>query len=527
MIPRSSLPGVSPRRTRLSLEALEDRTTPATAVYSALTQTLTITAAEGNRIVVAPQANEPPGYILVTETQGAATVFNSDATHRAVRNLVVRYGNVNSGALTLNADLRLGGNLSVFGARATQELDLLGTVGGNVSYTAATGNAFDDLDIEGTAQIGGNLTISGGAGENTVRLKGGTVRGNLAITGGPALDRVELTATSDLNVGGSAAFNLGNGSNTVVGIALHLVRFGTNFTYTGGGGNDTFDLDGSGSTLQVGQDARFTFGNPMAFDANLATFEALNAGRNVLFIGGAGGDSIMFSGSLLVGGSVVAALGEGTNSFDSNLLGSGVNSIGGGFTYTGGASGDGVSLDGISIGRNVTVTLGESGGASQALNVGTKSPGGVTIFGSLKVTGGAGADNVVLHRLYVGNALTLSTGAGVDMVGLDDVGVAGLSLIDLGTGNDSLFLEMASADTAGILGSPSTFGGAFTLKAGDGNDTVSLSNDASAATFAHFGDHVVLVGGTGADTLSTAVENVFELAGNSTDFETRNGPGMP
>jgi hypothetical protein len=527
MIPRSSLPCVSPRRTRLSVEALEDRATPATAVYSALTQTLTVTAAQANRIVVAPQPNEAPGYILVTETQGAATVFDSDAANRPVRNLVVRFGAVNSGGLTLNADLRLGGNLSVFGARSSQELDLLGTVGANVTYTAATGAAFDDLDIEGTAQIGGNLTVFGGAGENTVRLKGGTVRGNLAVNGGAGLDRVELTATSDLNVGGSAAFNLGDGPNTVVGINLHLVRVGTNLTYTGGGGNDTFDLDGSGGTLQVGQDARFTFGNPLAFDANLATFEALNAGRNVSFFGGAGGDSITFSGAMLVGGSVIAALGEGTNSFDSNLLGAGVNSIGGGFTYTGGASGDGVSLDGTSIGRNVTVTLGESGGASQALNVGTKAPSGVTVFGSLKVTGGSRTDNVVLHRLYVGNALTVSTGAGVDTVGMDDVGVAGISLIDLGVGNDSLFLEMASADSAGNLGSPSTFGGVFTLKAGDGNDTVSLSNDASATTFAHFGDRVVLVGGAGADTLGTAAENIFELTGNSTDFETRNGPGLP
>ena len=367
MIPHHSpLPCVSTRRAaRLAVEALEDRATPATAVYSALTQTLSITAAEGNRVVVAPLPNEPAGYIQVTETQGAATVFNSDVANRAVRNLVVRFGAVNSGGLTLNADLRLGGNLSVFGARTTQELDLLGTFGGNVTYTAAPGAAFDDLDIEATAQVGGNMTVAGGGGENTVRLKGGTVRGNLTISGGAAIDRVELTATSDLNVGGSAAFNLGNGTNTVVGVALHLVRVGTNFTFTGGAGNDTFDLDGSGSTLQVGQDAKFTFGKPTAFDANVATFEALNAGRNVTFIGGAGSDSITFSGGLVAGGNVTANLGEGTNSFDSNLLGSGVNSIGGGFTYTGGAGGDGVSLDGTSIGRNMTVTLGESGGASQ------------------------------------------------------------------------------------------------------------------------------------------------------------------
>src|SRR5262245_44130711 len=204
MTPLSSLsrPHSQPRRAQLAVQALEDRATPATAVYSAATQTLTVTAAQGDRIVVAPIPNEPAGYILVTETQAPATVFDSDLTNRAVRNLVVRFSSVNAGALTLNADLRLGGNLTVTGAKVTQELDLLGTVGGNVTYTAAAGVAVDDVDIEATAHVGGNMVLGVGGGDNTVRLKGGTVRGNLSVTAGGGIDRVELTATGDLNVGG-------------------------------------------------------------------------------------------------------------------------------------------------------------------------------------------------------------------------------------------------------------------------------------------------------------------------------------
>ena len=161
------------------------------------------------------------------------------------------------------------------------------------------------------------------------------------------------------------------------------------------------------------------------------------------------------------------------------------------------------------------------------LNVGTKAPNGVSVFGSMKVTGGTSTDNVVLHRLYVGNALTVSTGAGVDMIGMDDVSVAATTLIDLGSGSDNLFLEMAAADSAGNLGSASTFGGTFTLKAGEGNDSVSLSNDLSLTTLAQFGGRVVLMGGAGADILGTAAENVFEQGGNTSDFETRNGPVIP
>src|SRR5689334_966627 len=98
-----------PRAARLALEPLEDRATPATALYSALTQTLTITAGEGDRLAVAPVANKPTGYLAVTETQSNAPVFNSDVANLAVRILVVKFGNVQSGGLTFNADTRIGG----------------------------------------------------------------------------------------------------------------------------------------------------------------------------------------------------------------------------------------------------------------------------------------------------------------------------------------------------------------------------------------------------------------------------------
>src|SRR5262249_15949673 len=182
-----------------------DRITPATAVYSALTQTLTITAAEGDRIVVAPIPNEPTGYIHVTETQANATVFDSVTTHQGVRNLVVKFSAANSDGLTLNADARLGGKLSVAAAKTTQVLDLLGTIGGNVNYTAAVGDAFDDLNVAATAQVGGNVALGLGAGENTVRLKGGTIRGNLTIAGGAGIGRGEENPGGGTKIDGGGA----------------------------------------------------------------------------------------------------------------------------------------------------------------------------------------------------------------------------------------------------------------------------------------------------------------------------------
>jgi hypothetical protein len=123
--------------------------------------------------------------------------------------------------------------------------------------------------------------------------------------------------------------------------------------------------------------------------------------------------------------------------------------------------------------------------------------------------------------------LNVATGAGVDVVGINDTDVAGTTLIDLGAGNDQLLFEMATTDSGGPLANPTTFGGTVTIKGGDGNDTVSMSNDGSAATLVQFGARVSLVGGLGTDTVNNSAENIFEVIGNTNDFETKTGTAIP
>src|SRR5215213_5446259 len=123
-----------PPPARLALEPLEDRATPATALYSALTQTLTVTAGEGDQLTVAPVPNKPVGYLTITDTQHPGTVFNSDAANQSVRNLVVTFAAAQSGGLTFNADARIGGGLRVSGANFTTMTHVLGSVGGNLVY---------------------------------------------------------------------------------------------------------------------------------------------------------------------------------------------------------------------------------------------------------------------------------------------------------------------------------------------------------------------------------------------------------
>lgn len=522
MIP---LPSFARRRTaaKLTLQSLEERTTPATAVYTALSQTLTVTAAEGDQVVATSLAGQPTGYLQLIETQAGSTVFDSSAAGQAVRNLVIKYGNIQSGTFTLDSAAKIGGNLTITGAMSTQTVDLAGTVGGSVVYTANVLAAFDVVNLESSGMVGGNLTLGLKDGNNTVRLKGGTVCGNVVVKGGVGDDTVEVTESGDVTIDGSASFNLGNGNNEFlgkgpVGIASTLY-VGASFTYVGGTSNDHIDLDISGTALDVGADAKFTLGTAKVFDGNMAAFEALRAGRNIVFTGGMGDDTVSASGALEAKGNVSVNLGAGDNSFDSNEQGIGTNSIAGSFSYTGGPNGDLVNLDAITIGKNMTVALGESNGSSQGLFAGLKSPTGVTVFGSAKVTSGSGDDGILFRRTYIGSTLTVKTGAGNDTVAIDDTNVAGGTLIDLGAGDDLLQSEMLAGDGSGLLSNATTFGGTLTVKGGDGNDTVNLSNDGNATTFNQFGGRVNLVGGNGNDTLLNAQENVFKVTGNVGNLE--------
>jgi hypothetical protein len=221
---------------RLTLGALEDRTTPATAAYSALTQTLTVVAAQADQLVVSAIPNKPVGYLSVTETQANATVFNSDVKNLSVRVLVVRFGNTDTGSLTLDASTRIGGSLVVGGGTGVTTIDIAGTVGGNVVYSAnpLPGlGALDQVTLEPSAAVGGNVSLALGDGPNVVRLRGGTIRGNLAVSATTGADTVQLTESDDLTVNGSMAFTLGDGNNTVLGVGTHVIHVGSGFNYAG------------------------------------------------------------------------------------------------------------------------------------------------------------------------------------------------------------------------------------------------------------------------------------------------------
>ncbi|HVK10346.1 MAG TPA: hypothetical protein VM597_16385 [Gemmataceae bacterium] len=491
----------------LSLCPLEGRAVPATFAYSAALQKLTITAAQGDQIAVTQLNNQPTGYIGVAA--GATPVFSSDTDKAPVRSLTVIFTGADAGSLTVETGVALGGNLVVAGARLNQFVTLNGVIGGSVTYTSTPG-AFDDITVAGTARVGGNLILAVNGGDDVVRLKGGTVMGGLAVTGGAGADTVEFAADGDLTIGGSAALRLGDGANVVRGLGVgRLVTVGGSLSYTGGTGNDAFRPDAAGVSLRVGGDARFTFGSGRGFDNNVAEFEGLSVGRNLTFTGTAGADAINVTGPLQVGGGVAANLGTGPNGFAATGAGSTVGTT---LTYAGQIGTDAVTLDNLSVGRNVSVNLGD--GANQSF---TGGPGGLNVYGSLSVKAGSGADAVTIRKGYVGWNLSVNGGAGNDAVTLDDLAVAGLTTFDLGAGNDTLAVETTAAAT-GVT----SFGSTVTVKAGDGDDTVNLSDDSDATTLVRFGGKLHLLSGLGADILRDGPENTVAVSGGAEDFETGN-----
>jgi hypothetical protein len=499
---------------------LEDRCTPAIYTYAADTQTLTVVGAQNDQVTVEATPGDPTGYLTVEAN--AVSLFNSATNAQPVRNLIVRFGGVDDGELTISPNVYLGGNLSVFGAKNTQKLISWAAVGGNVNYTASSGIAYDDLTFYSSTTVGGNLNLRLGSGTNYVFLRGGTIGGNLTVLGGQHIDKIELVGGSDLVVGGSATFRLGGATNRLLGMAAKLFNVGKSLSYAADACVNEIDLATNGTELRVGGKATFQLNNTLPAAIQDFLFADVSVGGNMTIVGGAKWDTVEFQSDLDVGGNLTAKLRGGENAFSIAGPATFTNSIGGNLIYGGGAEADQVSLDATIIAKNASFALGGDPSNTQFLHAGLNDADGVHVARSMTIVSGDNTDEIHLRRLYVGSALSVATGAGNNHIYLNDVDVAGSARFDLGAGNDTLFAETQTSDAAGNLADATTFGGTFTIRAGDGADIVNLSDDGNGTTLLRFGAKVVLLGGTGGDSLFLD-GNEFMMTGNFTDFDTVNG----
>ena len=118
-------------------------------------------------------------------------------------------GGVIGNTLSVSLGNSAGGNAFSFTAGST--------VSGNTTLTngsAATGASATTIDLEGT--FNGSVSLNLGIGDNLVTSDTGVVGGNLSITGGNGAETISgLVGTAfDATVAGSVTINLGNGTNS-------------------------------------------------------------------------------------------------------------------------------------------------------------------------------------------------------------------------------------------------------------------------------------------------------------------------
>ncbi len=336
----------------------------------------------------------------------------------------------------------------------TTENLVINANGGDDVITAGNGlSALTSLTIDGGT---GNDTITGGDGADT--LLGGD--GNDTVIGGRGNDAALLGAGDDVFV-----WNPGDGSDTVEGQAG-----ADTLLFNGANVNENIDISANGGRVRFSRDvANITMDVNGVEDIR---FNALGGADNIVINDVSGTD-------LKLGGVVVdleGAIGSGTGDGQSDRV-----------AVAGTAGNDTINV----VGANGTIAI-----------TGASAP--VSILHSeatdqLTVTGGAGADNIVINDvsgtdLHLGGVVvdlegTIGSGTGdgqLDRVTVD--GTAGNDTINVSSVNNVFQVTGASANVA--------------VFHAEGNDQLVVDGGAGNDTMTGSQGGEFLLGGAGNDTIT-------------------------
>jgi hypothetical protein len=225
----------------------------------------------------------------------------------------------------------------------------LGTrIAGNATYVGGPGN--DEAGVFGfnngaltPSVVGGNFTVVGGSGINTVFLGlgdptfgPGQVNGGVSFTGGNGADRFFLDTGS--SVGGDVALNLGDGANqlflgTVAAANGTGFTIGGNFSATMGSGDDLLAMPSAPSSvggnfyLSVGGGTQsFTWDNNLSvggrfdyrasFGTNTLNLDSTTFGGPMDVVLGGGDSTVSFGAGATAGSATIDfGVGFGSKSF--------------------------------------------------------------------------------------------------------------------------------------------------------------------------------------------------------------------
>jgi hypothetical protein len=411
------------RKTRLSVEQLEDRNCPS----------LTIAFMSGNLTV----GGAP--------THGDLTVTETAANNFQVKDGTFNYGTYKvTGNITLNLTSHQGHpiNIDLGGFSAPNNITINLGLGDNTSNVANGIGVFSSVP---GGRINGSLTVQGGSGEETF-LPGFKVNGIIPTP-------LSLAVGADLVF--TAKANLAPGNINVMDTG---VLFATPPTVTVAGNVRTSAVDGLGlaSGTTVGRSViAFTGGEKALFvelQAKVNQDVTLNYGDSTQ------GSTVQLDPTAKIGGNLFAGLGNGPNSFSSAP-----GSVLGNATVLGGA-GMGTFTFGGAVNGWLTANLGDG-----ANTLSFQASG--SVGGNLTVTNGNSNDSITLDGSVAGNT-NVSLGNGDNTVTIGSA-PEGTLFWTSGNGNDSVTF----GDTTNA---PSIWN--VQMRFGTGNDTLTLAGKGTVAT---------------------------------------------
>ncbi len=304
-----------------------------------------------------------PGFLRVTT---GLDVFDSGDS-QLVRNMVVNAPAADNYSLTFLVGTGVSlANLTVRGAATTTGVTIPFDfrLAGNFTFTGRPDTGNDTITVSDGAQLNGNVTLNLGGGTNNAQFQGGRVGGNLEVTGGAGDDTVNLGLMGPLTIGGNLTTNLRAGFNQLTGAGANSILVGRNFSYTGGTGDDRVDFDTSGAQLRVIGSATANLGGMTGAiipPANFWHTADLTVGRNFAVRGAL---DVHLDGENFIGGSLTVTATPGwTNRLSMGIsLAPGANTqsstINGSLRYNGGDLEDLVTLDHLTVHRNVDLRFG-------------------------------------------------------------------------------------------------------------------------------------------------------------------------
>jgi hypothetical protein len=392
-----------------------------------------------------------------------------------------------NGLLTLKVGLSTTGPISVSGTQEQFQLTH-STVTGGLTVRGVSGQLPEPTAVDATlssATVSGPVHLTGtarGAAVLANVIGDFTVGGLTLRSAGPSVvdvqPGVKLSTAGDVLVTGfsGAGLQLQQAELDARNLTVSSSDLEANFVQTRGAAVNRSQLNLTGA-LAVRSPSQA---------AVEITDGTATVGGNLTVAGGGVSASMVASGkSLSVGGNLtVTAPGGSDTGIDLQAT-----EVRGNLTMTGGAGDDRFSADPATrFDRDVTLSLG--GGLNVALLQGT-------VGRNLTITTGAGTDLIDLVRLQVAGATRIVTGGGADSLSINDgVIFSGTFFTDLGAGDDSIIVAAGTAAT-----SPVTFQKTATIRAGAGNDSLTLGvavdSGGSPDTAAVFQAGGTVDGGTG------------------------------